>query len=55
MVENKRKDKSFLLLVVDVISVSNGLQVISGFIFGRKNGRKKNRKGGYRKSIFYSL
>jgi len=37
---NGRKNKLFLLLVVDVNSVWNGLQVISGFIF-RKEQQKK--------------
>jgi len=32
-------------LVVDVNSVSNGLQVIYGFIFRRKNSRKRTEKG----------
>jgi len=45
-------DKLFLLLVVDVNSVWNGLQVISGFVFRRRNGRKKNRNGSHRKSVF---
>jgi len=42
---NGWKDKLFLLLVVDINPLSNGLQVISEFIFRRKNGRKKNKKG----------
>jgi len=36
-------------LVVDVNSLSNGLQVISGFISEEKTAEKKNGKGSYRK------
>jgi hypothetical protein len=38
-------DKLFLLLVVDVNSVWNGLQVISGFSFMRKEHQKRTKKG----------
>jgi hypothetical protein len=39
-------------LVVDVNSVSNGLQVISGFIFRKKTAEKRMEKGATERAIY---
>ncbi|WP_207654457.1 hypothetical protein, partial [Lacrimispora amygdalina] len=48
-------DKLFHLLVVDVNSVWNGLQVISGFSFRRKERQKKKQKRELQKKCFHPL
>jgi len=48
-------DKLFLLLVVDVNSVWNGLQVISGFVLGEETTEKRIETGATERVFFYPL